>query len=356
MAEFYASNSFLINLIGINAILALSIYITLSCAMLSLSNAASMAIGAYTASMLTLHASWGLWPAAIAGAVVSGFIALLLGLPILRLRGVFLAIATVGFVEVVRIVIVNIQALGGPEGFRLSAGQNPITVTGWEVYGLLLVTAYFFARMRGSRMGMALEAIREDENAARTMGVHVTRYKVIAYVTGAVIAALAGALYAHLRGFISPGDFGFNRAVDILMFAVVGGTLVWRGAILGAFVITILPEVIRNLPVMGGVDIKNNPEVFSGLILLAVILFLPNGLLSTALGIRLPWRGTRVTVPEQATADPHQSELGDPNRLDSIGAEALRGTGAGASSQTGPEVDVPESGVTRTGAGPKEAS
>jgi branched-chain amino acid transport system permease protein len=356
MDEFYTSNSFLINLIGINAILALSIYITLSCAMLSLSNAASMAIGAYTASMLTMNAGWGLWPAAIGGAAVSGFIALLLGLPILRLRGVFLAIATVGFVEVVRIVIVNILALGGPEGFRLSAGENPITVSGWEVYGLLLVTSFFFARMRGSRMGMALEAIREDENAARTMGVHVTQYKVIAFVIGAVIAALAGALYAHLRGFISPGDFGFNRAVDILMFAVVGGTLVWRGAILGAFVITILPEVIRNLPVMGGVDIKNNPEIFSGLILLAVILFLPNGLLSTALGIRLPWRRAHVTVSEQATADPHQSELGDANRLDSIEAEALRGTGTAATSQAGPEAGMPESGVTRSGAGPKEAS
>jgi branched-chain amino acid transport system permease protein len=355
MAEFFTSNSFLINLIGINAILALSIYITLSCAMLSLSNAASMAIGAYTAGLLTMSAGWSLWPAALAGALVSGVVALLLGLPILRLRGVFLAIATVGFVEVARIAIVNTHALGGPEGFRLSASANPISVTGWEVYGLLLVTAYFFARMRGSRMGMALEAIREDESAARTMGIHVTRYKMIAYVTGAVIAALAGALYAHLRGFISPNDFGFQRSVDILTFAVVGGTLVWRGAILGALVITLLPEVVRNLPVVGGVDIKNNPEIFSGLILLAVILFLPNGLLSTALGIRMPWAGRRA-VPEQATADPHQSELGDANHLDSVETEALRGTGTAATSQPLPEGDVSESGVTRTGAGPKEAS
>ena len=204
-------------------------------------------------------------------------------------------------------------------------------------------------------MGMAFEAMREDENAARTMGIHVTQYKVIAYVTGAVIAAMAGALYAHLRGFISPGDFGFQRAVDILMFAVVGGTLAWRGAILGALVITILPEVVRSLPVVGGVDIKNNPEIVSGLILLAVILFLPNGLLSTALNIPLPWR-RRGPVPEQATADPRQSELGDTSRLDSVEAEALRGTGSAATSQTIAEDEISESGVTRTGAGPREAS
>jgi branched-chain amino acid transport system permease protein len=282
MVEFYNNNSFLINLIGINAIMALSIYITLSCAMLSLSNAASMAVGAYTAALLTQQAGWPLWLAVIAGAAVAGLVA-----PILRLRGVFLAIATLGFGEVVRIIVVNTPALGGPEGFRLNAGNQAASVSGLEIYGTLIVLAYFFARMKGSRMGLALDAIREDESAARTMGINVTFYKVVAYVTGATVAGLGGALYAHLRSYISPSDFGFQRAVDILVFAVVGGTFAWRGAILGAALITLLPEITRNAPVVGGLNIKDHPEIFSGLILLLVILFLPRGLLAVPIGLRL---------------------------------------------------------------------
>ncbi|HET6313932.1 MAG TPA: branched-chain amino acid ABC transporter permease [Chloroflexia bacterium] len=299
MVEFYNNNSFLINLIGINAIMALSIYITLSCAMLSLSNAASMAVGAYASALLTQQAGWPLWLAVVAGAAVAGLVALPLGLPILRLRGVFLAIATLGFGEVVRIIVVNTPAVGGPEGFRLNAGDRSATVSGLEIFGTLVVLAYFFARMKGSRMGLALDAIREDESAARTMGINVTFYKVVAYVTGAVVAGLGGALYAHLRAYISPGDFGFQRAVDILVFAVVGGTFAWRGAILGAALITLLPEITRSAPVVGGLNIKDHPEIFSGLILLLVILFLPRGLLAVPLGLKLR-RPARLPAEKEA--------------------------------------------------------
>ena len=286
MIEFYEQNSHLVNLIGINAILALSLYITLSCAMLSLSNAASAAVGAYTSAVLTTDVGWGLWPAVAAGAALSGLVALALGLPILRLRGVFLAIATIGFGEMVRIAIVNTDALGGSQGFRTNIGGTGATVGFWEIYGVLLALAYFFSRLKGSRMGLALEAIREDESAARTTGINVTFYKVAAYVTGACIAGVAGALSAHELPFFSPSDFGFQRAVDILVYAVVGGTLAWRGAILGAFVITILPEVLRYIPATAAINIKDQPEIFSGLILLGIILFLPNGLVGLALRFR----------------------------------------------------------------------
>jgi branched-chain amino acid transport system permease protein len=205
----------------------------------------------------------------------------------LRLRGVFLAIATLGFGEVIRIIIVNSPALGGPEGFRLNPANKAAVVSGLEIYGTLLVLAYFFARLKGSRMGLAMDAIREDESAARTMGINVTFYKVMAYVTGAVVAGIGGALYAHLRSYLSPGDFGFQRAVDILVFAVVGGTFAWRGAILGAALITLLPEITRSVPVVAGLNIKDHPEIFSGLILLLVILFLPKGLLTISLGLKL---------------------------------------------------------------------
>jgi branched-chain amino acid transport system permease protein len=286
MADFLAANSHLINLIGVNMMLALSIYVTLSCAMLSLSNAASMGIGAYTAALLTTNLGWPLWPAVLVGAVAAGLVALLLGLPILRLRGVFLAIATIGFGEMVRVIIVNSPWLGGAEGFRLNRGGGNVTSGFWEIYAALLVICFFFSRLKGSRMAYALEAIREDESAARTMGINVTFYKVAAYTIGAVIAGIAGALYAHALPILLPGSFGFQQAVDILVFAVVGGTFAWQGALAGAFLMTILSEVLRSIPPIGGISLKEYPEIFSGLILLAVILFLPNGLLSVALGRR----------------------------------------------------------------------
>jgi branched-chain amino acid transport system permease protein len=305
LIDFYNSNSFLINFIGINAMLGLSIYLTLSCAMLSLSNAASMAIGAYTAAVLTTNLGWGLWPAVIAGALLAGLVALPLGLPILRLRGVYLAIATIGFGEVVRIAIVNSEWLGGPEGFRLSAGEHPVMAGFWEIYIALVVVAYVFSRLKGSRMGLALEAIREDESAARTTGIDVTYYKVSAYVGGAIVAGLAGALYAHLIAFLTPSMFNFTQAVQILLFAVVGGTFAWRGAILGAFVITILPNLLRVVPGLGDFNVKDQPEIFTGVILLAIILFLPNGLISAALGFRIPgvWTPRRQRAEREVALD-----------------------------------------------------
>jgi branched-chain amino acid transport system permease protein len=354
MADFYATYSHLINLIGVNMILALSIYITLSCAMLSLSNAASMGIGAYTAAVLTTNLGWGLWPSAIVGAVVAGLVALALGLPILRLRGVFLAIATIGFGEVVRVIITNTPALGGAEGFRLNSGTSTVTSGPLEIYGMVAVLAYFFARLKGSRMGLALEAIREDESAARTMGINVTFYKVTAYVTGACLAGIAGALYSHALPIITPGAFGFQLAVDILVFAVVGGTYAWRGALVGAFLMSILSEVLRVVPPIGGIAIKDYPEIFSGLILLGVILFLPNGLLSIALGLRRKSKDEvrARSYPEQTEADPRLSELGD-TTAESIRSEALRGTGPSALSDGEESREYGEEGVTRTGAGPK---
>src|SRR4051794_9339007 len=179
--------------------------------------------------------------------------------------------------EVVRIGIVDRGALGGAQGYRLNASGGGVAVSAWEIYGTLFLVAYFFSRLKGSRMGLALEAIREDESAARTTGINVNFYKVAAYVTGAAIAGVAGALYAHSHAILLPGEFGFARAVDILVFAVVGGTFGWPGALIGAFLMTILSEVLRVVPPIGDIAVKDYPEIFSGLILLVVMLFMPNG-------------------------------------------------------------------------------
>jgi branched-chain amino acid transport system permease protein len=297
LSTFYTQNSATINFIGLNAILGLSLYITLSAGLLSLANAAFAAIGGYTAALLSIHSTAPLLVALIAGGLMAAIVAMPLGLPVLRLRGVFLAIATIGFGEVVRIFFLNWSYAGGALGLR----GIPQRTHWWHIYLLLLLLLYFLWRMRRSRMGYALEAIRQDEAAARTIGVNVTYYKVLAFVMGAFVAELAGALQAHLRFLIDPNNYGFAAAVDILEYAVIGGMLIFVGPVLGAALITILPEVLRHLTSLG---IKPGPDrpLISGAILLVVILFLPRGLVSLfAVRPRLLAR-LRRTEPRAARA------------------------------------------------------
>jgi branched-chain amino acid transport system permease protein len=273
MEDLLATYAGLINFLGVNALLALSIYATLACGQLSMGNAAFMGIGAYTAALLGLRAGWPFLPSLAAGVVLGVLAAFVLGLPILRLRGVFLAIGTIGFGEIVRIVALNSTPVtGGALGLN---GIPPKTET-WHIYLGLALALYLFWRIRGSRLGYAWEAIREDETVARTMGINTTLYKSIALMIGGGLAALAGGLAAHFTYFIGPNEYGFATAVNILIYAIVGGTGVFWGPILGSTLITLLPEVLRGTGVAAGAV-----RLFvNGLILLLVIVFLPNGLAS----------------------------------------------------------------------------
>ena len=273
MSDFLAAYSNLINYLGINALLALSIYATLATGQLSIGNAAFMGIGAYTAALLGMRLGVPFLPSLVAGALLGALAALLLGLPVLRLRGVFLAIATIGFGEIVRIFALNATPLtGGALGLN---GIPPKTET-WQIYLALALALFLFWRIRGSRVGHAWEAIRQDETAARTIGIDTTRYKVLAFSLGGLLAGLAGGLAAHFTFFIGPNEYGFAQATNILVYAVVGGSGVFWGPVLGSTLITLLPEVLRGLGVTAGAF-----RLFvNGLILLLVILFLPNGLAS----------------------------------------------------------------------------
>ena len=273
MADLLATYSSLINFLGINALLALSIYTTLACGQLSMANAAFMGIGAYTAVLLGLRAGVPFLPSLVAAAVLGAIVAFLLGLPVLRLRGVYLAIATIGFGEIVRIAALNATPVtGGALGVN---GIPPKTET-WHIYLALVLTLYLFSRIRGSRVGYAWEAIREDETAARTMGINSTLYKSIALSLGGAIAGLAGGLAAHFTFFIGPNEYGFATAVNILTYAIVGGSTVFWGPVLGSTLITLLPEVLRGVGVTAGAI-----RLFvNGLLLLLVIVFLPRGLAS----------------------------------------------------------------------------
>jgi len=272
LLQFYAIYGSVINFIGINALLALSLNVTLSAGMLSLGNAAFAAVGGYTAGILSLRFGFPYVASLAGGTCAAGLVGLVIGLPVLRLKGVFLAMATLAFGEVVRLAAVNLDVTGGAEGLT---GIPNVTTT-WMIYLVLAAAAYFIAMLRRSRLGWGLVSMREDETAASSLGIPVTYYKAVAFVIGAMLAGLAGGMYAHLNYLITPRDYGFFIAVDLLIYNIVGGTNIWYGPILGAALLTALPEVLRGAGVTAG-PIRMG---INGLILLLVILFLPNGLAS----------------------------------------------------------------------------
>ena len=270
MAEFWLSfwdtYNTLIFSVGVHAMLALSIYLTLSCGLLSLANAAFMGIGAYTAALCTLLWDLPFGLALTAGALLPGGLALLIGIPTLRLSGVYLAMATLGFGEVVRVVLINLEITGGPLGLS----DIPVKTQGWHLLLILALLIYFFTRLRRSKIGRSFEAIREDEVAAQVMGINTLAYKLLAFVLGAMLAGLAGGLNAHFTFFLSPREYGFDPAVDILTMAILGGINSFIGPIIGSVLLTILPEMLRFL--------QDYRLAVNGLILILVVLFLPNGI------------------------------------------------------------------------------
>lgn len=258
--------STLVYTIGIHMMLALSIYLTLSCGLLSLGNAAFMGIGAYASALATMHLGAPFGAAVAIGALLPALVAVAIGMPTLRLAGVYLAMATLAFGEVVRVALLNMEITGGPLGLN----GIPQKTEGWHILLALSVLVVFFARLRRSKFGRSLEAIREDETAAAVMGIDVARYKLFAFVMGAVIAGMAGALNAHYTFFLSPREYGFDPAVDILTMAVLGGTASFIGPMLGAAILTLLPEVLRFL--------DDYRLAVNGLILIIVTVYLPRGL------------------------------------------------------------------------------
>ncbi|HEX9241808.1 MAG TPA: branched-chain amino acid ABC transporter permease [Anaeromyxobacter sp.] len=276
LAELYSTYQSTLAYVGLNALLALSVYATLSCGQLALSSAGFAAIGAYAASILTLNFHVAFPFALLAAVVLPMIVAVPLGLPVLRIRGVFLAIATVAFGEVVRLGLVNWDYVNGAQGLVAIPQKTEV----WMVYVAVALALLLFARLRGSKWGFALEAIREDEPAARTMGIHTTVYKLAMLVVGAALAGLAGALEAHFSFMVAPNGFAFGRVVDMLVFAVVGGTVAYYGPVVGAAFLTILPEALRVIAPLLGIEPGPLRALVNGVVLLLVILFLPNGIVS----------------------------------------------------------------------------
>lgn len=294
---------------GVNIIAAYSFYAPFKTGQVSLGQAGFMAIGAYASAILTRK--FGLPFAAafpVAGAA-AGIIGVLVGFPALRIKGIYLLLLTLGFAEIVQVVMLSWDFVGGAQGFR----QIPFNPSILEyVVGMIVVLILFFARLERASLGRAMDAIHQDETAAEVMGLDVVRIKLLAFGLGAVIAGLAGALYAHHATYVDSGTFNIMVAVEILMFVVVGGSSTYWGPLLGAAFLTLLPEFLRTLrdwlelvPVAwtdffpmnrvydflhDALDFENAKRlIVYGLIIMLMMILRPDGLLTRDSLRRLRW-------------------------------------------------------------------
>jgi len=276
-----------------------------------------MAIGAYASVFMTVYFSQGLETSLtslvgatvaqsivfllviIFGALVAALAGLVVGIPSLRLRGDYLAIVTLGFAEIIRIIILNIDRVGGATGFRGA-------VAPWEgraiipqyanfiwIGGFAIITIVVVYNIVNSDVGRALISIREDELAAEAMGVNTTRYKVISFVISSAFAGVAGALFGHFRQFLHTNDFQFIKSIEIIIMIVLGGMGSITGAVLGAIVITILPELLRKLPG----DLYGYRLVIYSALLILIMLTRPQGVMG-AKEFGLSWLKRAQRRPE----------------------------------------------------------
>jgi len=258
--------------IGFTIILAVSLNLTAGfLGQLPLGHAGFMAVGAYSAALFTIQFSHlplnvRLPLGLVVGGVMASLFGVLIGLPALRLKGDYLAIITLGFGEIIRIIILNVGFTGGAFGLRGQGRLTGVTIT----YISVVATLVIINTLINSRHGRAILSIREDEIAAEASGISTTYYKVLAFSVSAGLAGVAGGLYAHWLGILDPTALGFMRSVEILVIVVLGGLGSVFGSVLSATVLTILPELLR------GFD-EYRMIVYS-LLLVLVMIFKPSGL------------------------------------------------------------------------------
>lgn len=275
MSTYYAG---LLAEVGILLVGALSVYVILATGQLSLGNAGFMGIGAYLASFLTVTLEWPLTLALLAAAVAAGIVGIIVGFPALRLRGIYLAMATLALGEMVRSFLLNFEAMGGSGGFH---GMKHVSLgTIWAWAGGILALVLILER---SRLWLELRAVHDDETAAGLVGLNTTATKVGAFGFGAAIAAIAGGLFAHQHVYIEPANFGFERSIDLVLAVILGGSTVGAGALVGAGLLVLLPEWLRVL--------ADWRLAAFGFLLILVLLTRRQGILDRPLLQRLSFRG-----------------------------------------------------------------
>jgi branched-chain amino acid transport system permease protein len=291
----------IVNLVGINIILVVSLNLTNGITgVFSLAHAAFMAIGAYTVALTTMPVQRKLTylpdlpgfigshqlpflPALILGGIVAIVFALLVGYPILKLRGHYLAVGTLGFMIIITVLATGLKTI--TRGISGLTGLHTYTNI-WWTYGIAVVTVYVIWRIVHSAYGRSMLAIREDDLAAEAMGVHIVYTKLLSFATGAFFAAVGGALYGHLLTIVSPKDFSYSMIFGLVVMLVVGGMGSISGSIIGAVLITLLPELVLN-KLERGIDIFGIqlPEMFGAsqilmsIATILIIIFMPKGLM-----------------------------------------------------------------------------
>jgi branched-chain amino acid transport system permease protein len=233
----------------------------------SIGHAGFMAVGAYVGAIVTVKFSLPFIVGILAGAMGAAVLGVVIGLPTLRLTGDYLAIATLGLGEIIRITILNIPYVGGASGFM---GIPKMTNFTWAFF-LMLFTLFFIKNFVNSTHGRACISVRENEIAAEAMGIDTTKYKVLAFTLGAAFAGVAGALFSHYTYIAHPASFTFMRSFDILTMVVLGGLGSISGSIVGALIFTVVSAVLADWPEWR--------MVIYALLLIALMLFRPQGLL-----------------------------------------------------------------------------
>jgi len=290
--------------IGLNVILAVGLNLLMGyCGQISLGHAAFFGIGAYTSAILTVRFGWDPWLAMLAGLALVFAVAYLIARPILRLRGHYLAMATLGFGIIVHIVLVQaVPWTGGPDGM---GGVPPLSIFGWVVdtdlrwYLVISAVALFVIwvslNLIASRPGRALRAVHGSEFAAKMMGVDTAKTKVHVFVFAALCGSLAGSLFAHQQAFVSPESFNFFFSIELVTMVVLGGMASTFGAVFGAAVLTLLPEFL--------VVFEDYEVLIFGAILMGVMIFMPQGLfvgISRGLQALVSRRTERVSTAAEA--------------------------------------------------------
>jgi len=270
-------------LLCLNVILAASLNVINGyCGLFSIGHAGFFAVGAYVAAAASkfwmpefaaAQPALALIAVVLVGAAAAGIAGLVVGIPCLRLTGDYLAIATVGFGEIIRIILLNTESVGASRGFP----GIPLLTGEWFPFWVVLFTIFSLFtihRLMKSSTGRAILSVREDEIAARSMGINVRFYKTFAFVVGAFFAGLSGALFAHYSQFLHPSNFTFMVSVMVLLMIVVGGMGSQLGAVLGAVIVTLLPEALRFSETLSSIRM-----LIFGLIMILVVLWEPKGLM-----------------------------------------------------------------------------
>jgi branched-chain amino acid transport system permease protein len=300
---------------GINVIAAYSFYVPYKTGQVSLGQAGFMAVGAYSSAILTQKFGVPFAVALASGGLIAAVTGVAVGFPALRIKGVYLLLLTLGFSEIISVIALSWDYVGGAQGFR-NISFNPWTLE--YVAGVIVVLLLLFSRLERSSLGRAMDAIHQDETAAEVMGIDVVRIKLLSFGLGAAIAGLAGGLYAHHATYMDSTTFNVMLSVEILVFVVVGGGSTFWGPLLGAAVLNAIPEILRALrywlellpvewtdfyPINRAYDLLHDFLDFEnakrliayGLILMVMMIVRPDGLLTRdgLLRLRLPRWKTR---------------------------------------------------------------